>query len=467
MKFKERFAFCLCVVVLIVPFIWLRMRVSDKKHPLLLSVQEDSQFPVDETDFNRIDHSHHHVQRSNKEMEGVKTNTDSNDLHVEPRFIEKRSVDKDHKNTVSEHNNNVKNANNDVDYEYDDPWLIWKDMVKSRQITPPDDADAVNMILEAMMYKPVIAAATGYRGTQLKATLTLEGKQRVVFKPMRYPRDFIVEGTPYAGFDRHNGEIAAFHLDRILGFYRAPPVVGRNVNLEDEIEPIADKKLLDTFFKKGGDTCFYGRCYYCKKKDAACANGTMMEGSVTLWLPQGWHLTKWSHPWQRTYSDTRKARWETDNNYCKEKVMNMSPYDSGPRLLDLLDTALFDFLIGNADRHHYETFLKEEGTGMPLHLDNAKSFGDPYHDEMSILAPIYQCCKIRRSTWNRFQSIATKNTPLSELLRKATEEDPVAPVLSDPHFRAIDRRMKIAIDTIKKCIKSHGEAGVLVSEEDV
>lgn len=73
--------------------------------------------------------------------------------------------------------------------------------------------------------------------------------------------------------------------------------------------------------------------------------------------------------------------------------------------------------------------------------------------------------RIRRSTWNRFQSIATKNTPLSELLRKATEEDPVAPVLSDPHFRAIDRRMKIAIDTIKKCIKSHGEAGVLFSED--
>lgn len=160
------------------------MRVSDKKHPLLLSVHEDPQFPVDETDFNRIDHSHHHVQRSNEEMESVKTNTDSNDVHVKPR-LEKRFVEKDHKNTVSKHDNNARNANNDVDYEYDDPWLIWKDMVKSRQITPPDDTDAVNMILEAMMYKPVIAAGVGYRGTQLKATLTLEGKQRVVFKPKR------------------------------------------------------------------------------------------------------------------------------------------------------------------------------------------------------------------------------------------------------------------------------------------
>jgi len=30
----------------------------------------------------------------------------------------------------------------------------------------------------------------------------------------RYSRDYIVEGKPYEGHDRHNAEIMAFHLSR-------------------------------------------------------------------------------------------------------------------------------------------------------------------------------------------------------------------------------------------------------------
>lgn len=181
MKFKERFAFCLCVVFLIVPFIWLRMRVSDDRHPLL-SV-DDSRSLMDDMDFNRIDHSHHHVQRSSEKTYRVRTNPDHDSTDVE-RKLDKRLIDKG-KNVGKDEELKDKNTNNDVDYEYDDPWSIWKDMVKSRQVTSPHDSDAVNMILEAMMYKPVVAAGVGYKGTQLKATLMLEGKQRVVFKPMR------------------------------------------------------------------------------------------------------------------------------------------------------------------------------------------------------------------------------------------------------------------------------------------
>lgn len=67
-------------------------------------------------------------------------------------------------------------------------------------------------------------------------------------------------------------------------------------------------------------------------------------------------------------------RWEYDESYC-EAVKKMPPYDAGPRLLDVIDTAVFDYLIGNADRHHYESFQDDGGASMLILLDNAKRWG--------------------------------------------------------------------------------------------
>ena len=58
------------------------------------------------------------------------------------------------------------------------------------------------------------------KGTQLKMLWYLQGNQKVIFKPKRYEREHVVKGKAYDGYDRHNGEIAAFHLDRILNFRR-------------------------------------------------------------------------------------------------------------------------------------------------------------------------------------------------------------------------------------------------------
>ena len=58
------------------------------------------------------------------------------------------------------------------------------------------------------------SADVGHRGTQLKLSIRLEGGQRAAFKPQWYARDYVVTGEPYAGGDRHNGEIAAFTLNR-------------------------------------------------------------------------------------------------------------------------------------------------------------------------------------------------------------------------------------------------------------
>jgi hypothetical protein len=43
-----------------------------------------------------------------------------------------------------------------------------------------------------------------------------------------------------------------------------------------------------------------------------------MEGSITLWLPDDWSLEKIRHPYQRTYVDDKKARWEDDDQYCNK-----------------------------------------------------------------------------------------------------------------------------------------------------
>ena len=60
------------------------------------------------------------------------------------------------------------------------------------------------------------------------------------------------------------------------------------------------------------------------------------------------------------------------------------------RLLDIMDLSILDFLMGNMDRHHYETFKLFGNDTFPVHLDHGRAFGRAVHDEMSILAPLYQ-----------------------------------------------------------------------------
>ncbi|XP_036716568.1 glycosaminoglycan xylosylkinase isoform X2 [Balaenoptera musculus] len=331
-----------------------------------------------------------------------------------------------------------------LDHTLQSPWEIAAQWVVPREVYP-EETPELGAIMHAMATKKIIKADVGYKGTQLKTLLILEGGQKVVFKPKRYNRDYVVEGEPYAGYDRHNAEVAAFHLDRILGFRRAPLVVGRFVNLRTEIKPVATEQLLSTFLTI----------------EPACADGDTMEGSVTLWLPDVWPLQKHRHPWGRTYREGKLARWEYDESYC-DAVKKTSPYDSGPRLLDIIDTAVFDYLIGNADRHHYESFQDDEGASMLILLDNAKSFGNPSLDERSILAPLYQCCIIRVSTWNRLNSL--KNGVLKSALKSAMAHDPISPVLSDPHLDAVDQRLLSVLATVKQCTDQFGMDAVLVED---
>ena len=101
------------------------------------------------------------------------------------------------------------------DISYPSVWNMWRKWPSSLSILPENAFESMdlNRLLTAMAEAPINSFDVGYKGTQLKATVVLEGGQMVVFKPKRYNSNVAIKGDPYAGFDRHDGEIAAFHLD--------------------------------------------------------------------------------------------------------------------------------------------------------------------------------------------------------------------------------------------------------------
>ncbi|KAJ7984790.1 hypothetical protein DPEC_G00358430 [Dallia pectoralis] len=307
-------------------------------------------------------------------------------------------------------------------------------------------------------------------GHHLKLALKLQDFGKAMFKPMRQQRD---QETPgdffyFVDFQRHNAEIAAFHLDRILDFRRVPPVVGRMVNVTGDILLTThDEDLKSVFFTSPAkNKCFFAKCLYvCKTEYAVCGNPDLLEGSMSAYLPGLSIAPRISipNPWIRSYTFTGKEEWEKNPFYC-DNIKQLYPYNSGNRLLNIIDMAIFDFLIGNMDRHHYEIFTKFGDEGFLLHFDNARGFGKHSRDEVSILAPLSQCCIIKRSTLLRLQLLSQDRYRLSDVMRESLGEDTLRPILTEHHLLALDRRLQRVLKTVHRCIRKLGEAQVVTTD---
>ncbi|XP_030631194.1 pseudokinase FAM20A [Chanos chanos] len=307
-------------------------------------------------------------------------------------------------------------------------------------------------------------------GHHLKLALKLQDFGKAMFKPMRQERH---EETPedffyFVDFQRHNAEIAAFHLDRVLDFRRVPPVVGRLINMTKEIlHTTHNEDLRSVFFTSpANNTCFFAKCLYvCKTEYAVCGRPDLLEGSMSAYLPGLSIAPRISipNPWIRSYSFTGRAEWEVNPLYC-DTIKQHYPYNSGDRLLNIIDMAIFDFLTGNMDRHHYEIFTKFGDDGFLLHFDNARGFGRHSQDEMSILAPLSQCCMIKRSTLLRLKLLAQPEYQLSDVMRESLDRDPLRPILTEPHLSALDRRLERVLRVVMKCVKKLGEQQVVIAD---
>ncbi|XP_029359475.1 extracellular serine/threonine protein kinase FAM20C [Echeneis naucrates] len=347
------------------------------------------------------------------------------------------------------------------------PWLRFHLGISRWQLYPHHDPNMEALTQQLAMHR-IVSAVQKSGGTQLKLVMSFPNYGRAMVKPMRQERDDETNYNLYyfSDFERHNAEIAAFHLDRILGYRRVPPVVGRLVDVVKEIKDVTtDRKLARTFFNSPvGNVCFYGQCsYYCSTEHAVCGRPRNLEASLAVMLPDLSLATRrsWRSPWRRSYSRSKLAKWETEADYCST-VKKTSPYNKGTRLVDFMDMVILDFLMSNMDRHHYETFEKFNNNTFLLHLDNGRSFGRHSKDEPSILAPLEQCCRIRLSTWLRLQLLSSPQYRLSDVMRASLSHDPlhrVAPLLSEPHLTALDRRLKTVLETVSRCQKHQSKDG--------
>ncbi|XP_029424263.1 pseudokinase FAM20A isoform X2 [Nannospalax galili] len=261
---------------------------------------------------------------------------------------------------------------------------------------------------------------------------------------------------------------AMFKPMRILDFRRVPPTVGRIMNVTKEILEVTKNEILQSVFfvSPANNVCFFAKCpYMCKTEYAVCGNPHLLEGSLSAFLPSLNLAPRISvpSPWIRSYSLSGKEEWELNPLYC-DTVKQIYPYNSSNRLLNIIDMAIFDFLIGNMDRHHYEMFTKFGDDGFLIHLDNARGFGRHSHDEISILAPLSQCCMIKKKTLSHLQLLAQAEYRLSDVMRESLLEDQLSPVLTEPHLLALDRRLQVILHTVEDCVEAHGEQNVIADD---
>jgi hypothetical protein len=332
----------------------------------------------------------------------------------------------------------------------------------------------IDDLLKDLSELPIKHVAIMEGGTQVKLILTFENDKQAVFKPMRFGRDYETDPNHFyfGDFERHNAEIATFHLDKILGFRRAVPTVGRVVNMTKELRDRADRKLRKTFFvSPAKNHCFVSKCdYYCDTTHAVCGSPDLKEGSVQVFLPDDSSVPRKHNksPYRRTYSKkTQLAIWQQDMRYCTWKVKTKQQYAHGRRLLDLIDLHVMDYLIGNQDRHHYETFaVFNDIPSYAIHLDNGRAFGRTDFDDDDILLPLRQCCVIRPSTLAKLLEFYNGPKGLAETLHESLSKDPVAPVLAYKHYPALERRLHKILEYVLECLdKKEGNVENVVLNE--
>jgi hypothetical protein len=228
-----------------------------------------------------------------------------------------------------------------------------------------DEPDAP--IRQALASERIVAVEKGRGGRSLAFRLTLTSGQKGYFKPEQ-------------SFSAANwfGEVAAYHLDRMLGLHRVPAVVSR-VLPWNVLAPVA-----------GADP---------RKSEVTVRNGKVV-GAFVAWVggglrpmeqQEGWERWLRLGPWHTTTVSPfqRPVRWQQDaararqfgaawrSREVRARLRKARPVPASPdRPGELSDLIVFDYLTRNLDRWggRNANVLIRGAAGPLVFLDNGAGF---------------------------------------------------------------------------------------------
>ncbi|XP_059167527.1 extracellular serine/threonine protein CG31145-like [Physella acuta] len=333
----------------------------------------------------------------------------------------------------------------------------------------PDSGDDLKNLLKELSFKPVAHSVEYKMGSQLKLLLTFTDGGQGLFKPMRFSRQLesSSESFFFEDIERHTAEIAAFHVDRVLGLHRSPPVAGRWLNVTSDVLKAGDSDVSRRVFQSPeGNMCFSGTCQrFCQGQFAACGRPVLLEGSVSAFLPYNTasRRKREKHPFRRSY--VKHVKWEMKEEFCEADLKTREVYKGGRKLLDLMDMAIFDFIIGNLDRHHYERFEEFGEKGFVLYYDHGRGFAQWQHDCAACKTPIKQCCLIRLTTLAKLVKLYQGPDSLSHVMRTSMRSDPLSPILGETHLDALDRRVGVLLRLVAGCVERAGNFHTVIVDD--
>lgn len=295
--------------------------------------------------------------------------------------------------------------------------------------------------IESLRNARVAEVKKGKGGRSLAFRITLEDGTRGYFKPKQ----------SFSAAHWYS-EVAAYYLDRELGFGRVPPTTGRVLQWSQlEKAALRDDRVGEL---------------------SIAADGTI-RGAFIWWIEEplkrlrmGRHWERWVRvqktlpitPYQRPVdyrSDLRKrpgVREATDPS----RPIAGAPDQEG-RPAELSDLLVFDYLTQNVDRWGGDfTNVRTRGPGGPLiYLDNGAGFWLGQQRLGLMEARLNAVQRFRRSTIEAVRGLDV------DALARRLKTDPLAPVLTEKQLDGLRQRRQAVLDHVEAMVERFGEAAAL------